>query len=387
MNATANRPRSGRAMRARTRAARAFTLVELLVVIGIIATLIAILMPAIGAARTQGLNAATRHGIRSVEAGIEMFRNDHNRIPRSGMTGNGNPAAVDANRPDYMDPTGATTLGPGFAMANPGSYMTGAHWLVYELAGPDRLGYAEPRNIVNPTTTGIDVNDLPGTRQGPYIATEDANLVPDEDPNTPGTGTPNPELHMMVRDGAGDWGDIPAGDRRVTGLYLLRDSFDSPILYYAANRGAHRNVGNGVHDIYNIQDNALFTGLFSSTTPPAYLDIDGPALPLGANEQDSGGVTFVEAEEQDPWPNPLGLFGPAPIPPAPGTNQIIDDALIPPTPWVGSWAWYLQDPRIGTGANGTNARPHKADSFILISPGADGVYGTRDDVANFEMRK
>ena len=139
-----------------------------------------------------------------------------------------------------MDPTGATTLGPGFAMANPGSYMTGAHWLVYELAGPDRLGYAEPRNIVNPTTTGIDVNDLPGTRQGPYIATEDANLVPDEDPNTPGTGTPNPELHMMVRDGAGDWGDIPAGDRRVTGLYLLRDSFDSPILYYAANRGAHR---------------------------------------------------------------------------------------------------------------------------------------------------
>jgi hypothetical protein len=30
--------------------------------------------------------------------------------------------------------------------------------------------------------------------------------------------------------------------------------------------------------------------------------------------------------------------------------------------------------------------PHRADSFILLSAGPDGLYGTEDDIANFEMR-
>lgn len=39
------------------------------------------------------------------------------------------------------------------------------------------------------------------------------------------------------------------------------------------------------------------------------------------------------------------------------------------------------------GAGGTYPQPYKKDSFILISAGWDGLYGTRDDVFNFEKTK
>lgn len=33
----------------------------------------------------------------------------------------------------------------------------------------------------------------------------------------------------------------------------------------------------------------------------------------------------------------------------------------------------------------TQSRPHRADSYILLSAGYDGLYGTKDDIVNFEM--
>jgi len=32
------------------------------------------------------------------------------------------------------------------------------------------------------------------------------------------------------------------------------------------------------------------------------------------------------------------------------------------------------------------SRPHRADTFILISAGQDGQYGTADDICNFEWK-
>jgi len=32
------------------------------------------------------------------------------------------------------------------------------------------------------------------------------------------------------------------------------------------------------------------------------------------------------------------------------------------------------------------SRPNNADTFILISAGIDGLYGTKDDIVNFDMR-
>ena len=47
----------------------------------------------------------------------------------------------------------------------------------------------------------------------------------------------------------------------------------------------------------------------------------------------------------------------------------------------GNFTNYLDDPQ--KAPNVTGGWPHRSDSYILISAGVDGEYGTGDDITNF----
>ena len=60
---------------------RGFTLVELLVVVGIVSLLMAILLPALGAAREQARRTVCGSNLRQIHHAVHMYAQDHKRLP------------------------------------------------------------------------------------------------------------------------------------------------------------------------------------------------------------------------------------------------------------------------------------------------------------------
>ena len=323
------------------RSAAAFTLIELLAVIGIIGLLLGILIPAINNARDQAKAGATRAMLKSISDGCEMFHGEMNKYPQSRGE---NPYEGDAT-----------------------IYLSGAQWLVVQLCGPDLQGYVKP--VKQNDSDGVNgINHVDWrvwydkdaardfTRLGPFVQAsgELAQTPRAYRDHHPYVGEIPDSLDRVSSDVEGwDNGQIP----------FFVDSFGYPVLYYKAEPYAKQVVTTGLFSdpnqlgIYDQTDNASFTGSLGGY---GFYIVDEPGWDLGAGRYRNDEPRFHE----------LGVLG---YPP--GT---VND---PPDQQSFTYSIYDRNLYEATDkGNGGRVAPLRKDTFMLISPGVDARYGTLDDV-------
>ncbi len=274
----------------------AFTLIELLAVLGIIAILIGVLIPALTMVKKMAKETQQRAQLTTIELALTAFKNDSGNYPPSSWQG------------IQMDYCGAQMLAEGLVGWDLRGFHPNSTW---ESNGGGPGGPYDP-----PTPSEANLKE----RKGPYLEVATSNAFRLEQLFND-TGTKLAPDTYVICDVFGVR-LLPAGTKTVKA--------GAPILYYRANT-ASKNMTNSFYDkrIYNAYDNYELTKLGSLTVDGR----PGKDHPLGEDVDrlydydDEGGIR---------------------------------DRKMGNPPW-----------------------PHRPDSYILISAGADGLYGTSDDIRNF----
>jgi len=302
-----------------------FTIVELLTVMGVIAILISLLVPALALVRDFSKEIQQRAQFHSIEVGLEMYKTEFGGYPPS--NDNADPLNLDLNDPTPYG--GANKL----AEAMVGLDMLGFHPksdfrsdginIRHDIVPVPFAVYHADDDVVGFETAEENVQ----ARKGPYLDLENANVFEMQDIYDNAGG--------IFRDSASAPSDIEQSlvlcDEFVAKRFLGKKT-GMPILYYKARRMYTQQVHDDVdfisNDIYYYPDNQNLLEL-------GMADSSGMDHVLGDGNQD-----HLEFE-----------------------NMILNDQV--------------------TSVN----RPYKADSYILISAGKDGMYGTPDDMFNFEKKE
>jgi prepilin-type N-terminal cleavage/methylation domain-containing protein len=337
------------------RATLGFTLVELLVVIAIIGILVSILVPAVSAVRKAAYNAATNAAISTLGTGLETFK-------ASDKLGGLYP-------PSFSDWAGAAPPGQviePYTGNNGQISISGAGLLVWALSGADLLG-----------TPGFQpVGTLPTWAQCTGNALNNNDLYALDATNQPvharyGPFVDTAKLKVTRNAGSVGWPlfDVPAEkdaraalslDAPARRYPLFLDGFGYPILYWRADPAGRaiadtmRGAANVPRGVYHWEDNNALTGASETGDPPT-------AQPPQANDPR---LVLNKAGQMHALGWGTGSYG----------------TTTPPPPPLGTFQRYIMD-------NAVQAKlwPSRADSYLLVSPGADGRYGTADDVTNFQQ--
>lgn len=301
-----------------------FTLVELITTIAVIAILMAFLIPALTAVQKTALTVKQRAQFHTIGLGLEAFNQDNGYYPPSSYAGYG-----------YY--TAAERLAEAMIGQDGLGFHPSSTFKAYGIADLDGDGDGEPlyRNHPNFNTdtyyTGnagnVELNLQ--ARTGPYLELEGANAV---------------QLMHIYTDNTSVIGDLRPDSRVLVDMFSKVKHLGTgkqtgmPILYYRADSS---KVGHSAATMdastYNVGD-ALY--VFNATTKgiaglPVPFIGPGSVHPMAANAD--GHQLFYNATANPNFSNPL--------------------------------------------------RPYRAESFILHSAGPDGLYGTTDDIFNFDSGK
>lgn len=347
--------------------ATAFSLIELLTVIFIISMLIGILIPSINSARNAAKKAVTAKAIDAIRVGLEMFKNDNESDFR--LTNGYPPSFSYPKIPGYNFKAfeGQFPFLDGVSNSTP-PVVYGAHWLPAMLMGTDSLGYIKKSSVPSkgnlrrepwrwytpdPLNDGTVIERQPLYLDPGGIKTLPTNKLP---------GRPPEELNALFP----DWDNMEE-------LPVIVDSFDQPILYYVAS--AHGKTTNMVEEKH-LQSNADYSrGTDQQEGVPFFFHQDN----LGF----TGFKESADDESKTGWDFGNRIKSHAIAYPG---DKLVPDQLIDPD-YHDTFARYIVDRKIySTLVPGSNSkaplRPVSHDSFLLISAGPDGRYGTTDDVSN-----
>jgi prepilin-type N-terminal cleavage/methylation domain-containing protein len=301
---------------------KAFTLIELLIVIGIILILISILVPTANQVRVAAQSANTRQMIARIEAGIQSYYSDFQAYPGPFTNAELKPFGTGNHVIGTITITGLTGrvtssenlyLGLSGGLSFNGTAFSYSETLARNQNGPANLNAANLKRYnaymsadpTTETTLGVSNEALPGPGAGHW---------------TPATG-----------DLVGD---------TVVPEFLDKYSRPAPILYLRATRGA---VG-------FLNDTATFNS-------GVQYNIRALTHTYAGSQRYSSSKAITTA-----WDN----------------AWVDDDFKGSGTLSDGHEAYF------GNSAASASADvPAKKDEFLLISAGPDGVYGTRDDITNF----
>jgi type II secretory pathway pseudopilin PulG len=284
---------------------KAFTIVELLTSIVIIALLLGILLPSITMVRRMAKETAQKAQFTTIDMALEAFKQDYGDYPPSDW---------------WSDPIRRK--------------YCGAQKLAEALVGWDLMGF-NPKsawradgldNFNNIVYSNTDANLR--DRRGPYLEVAKTNAFRIGDLFS--TYLPLDPCTFVLCDVFG----VKKVTQQITPTQTVTTTAGTPILYYKANTSSKILYQAAQPD----------TGMYNYTDNLALIQLG--KLPNGGKHKLEIG------------PPGAGLYFYSP------EYKIIDEKIYSATKGAQLW-------------------PHRPDTYILISAGADHEFGTKDDILNF----
>lgn len=311
---------------------KGFTIVELLTVMGVIAVLIGLLVPALGLVRDYSKRIQQKAQFHGIDVGLEMYKTEFGSYPRSDDNSLLVPAPADPTAYCGANKLAEAMVGLDLIGFHPSSdFRSDGRNIVV-----DDLGVSAPVNVYNTLGTAAwqTAQENIDARKGPFVDLENANAYRLNEIYQGGVIAPF-AANFATLDAQGN--NVTLAPLVLCDVYAQKRSgigakkTGTPILYYRArtqySQQNYSITGDAANVIYNFDDNATLLSLGMPN--------DGTNFTL-VNALSTGDV-YSEFE-----------------------NMIIN------------------------GNVQTIRRPYRADSYILISAGKDGDFGTADDIFNFD---